>query len=210
MIWTLSILDMKNKKSNLPRVFFVGQHPAVFDKIKSPYKSETCFSQWSNTDFYINNGGNRGNLVWQESVFRIFSYDTLNSKTGSFRELHENQKNIDDEFDFIIINLACWINDRPFKPYSFISGLKFKKCKVICLGNGCVKNGYMNLNPNLSRSFFHPSIVGTLEWMSDNAEVFSVRGESTRRTLKEILNIDSVALGCPSAYVFPGSINNIP
>lgn len=200
---------MKNNKSNLPRIFFVGQYPKAFDKSKSPYKSETSFSEWSDLSFFSKNGGNRGNLVWQESVFRLLSYDDLNSKVGSFKELNENQKKIDDEFDFIVINLACWISDKLFKPHNFISNLKFKKSKVICLGNGSVKNGYIKSNPNLSKSFFHPSVVQSLEWMADNAEIFSVRGQSTRQTLKKILNIDSIALGCPSAYVFPDSINNI-
>ena len=199
-----------NKNDNLPRIFFVGQYPGVFNKIKSPYKSETYSSEWNDRSFFGENGGNRGNLVWQESVFRIFSYDTLNSRTGSFKELYENRKNIDDEFDFIILNMACWINDRLFQPHSFFnSTLKFKKCKVISLGNGCENNQYLNSNPNLSKSFFHPSVLETLKWISDNVEIFSVRGESTKQTLKEILNIDSVALGCPSAYAFPNSINNI-
>jgi len=210
MILTLNILDMKNNRdNNLPRIFFVGQYPKVFNKIESPYKSETSFSEWNDKSFYMENGGNRGNLVWQESVFRILSYDTLNSKTGTFKYLYENQKKIDDEFDFIIINLACWINNRPFILNNFIPKLKLKKSKIICLGNGCTKNGYKISNPNLSKDFFHPSVIESLHWMSDNADVFSVRGESTRQTLKEILNIDSVALGCPSAYAFPNSINNI-
>lgn len=211
MIWTLSILDMKNNKNdNLPRIFFVQQNPEAFNKIKSSRKSETSFPEWNDKSFFIENGGNRGNLVWQESPFRIFSYDTLNSRAGMFWELYENRKNIDDEFDFIILNQACWISGGQFQPYKFLnSTLRFKKCKVISLGNGCVKNGYLNSNPNLSKSFFHPSVLETLKWISDNVEIFSVRGESTKQTLKEILNIDSIALGCPSAYAFPNSINNI-
>jgi hypothetical protein len=207
MIWTLSILDMKN--NNYPRILFIGEYPDVFDKIKSPYKSETTFDQTFDPTFFVNNGGNRGNLVWQESVFRIFNYNHLKSRRVTFEYLYDNQKKIDDEFDFIVINLACWINNRPFRPNNFISKLKFKKSKVICLGNGCIKNGYINSNPNLSKDFFHPSVVESLRWMFDNAEVFSVRGESTMSTLKCLFNIDSVALGCPSAYAFPDSINNI-
>lgn len=208
MILTLSILGMKND-SNLPRIAFVGDFPRSFNKFKSLCKSETGFDKWGNSSFYISHGNNRGNLVWQESVFRIFSYNLSNSKCLTFDELHQNKEGIDDQFDFIIINLACWINNIFFRPSSFISNLKLKKCKAICLGNGCMKNNYIKSNPDLSKKDFHPSVMECLQWMSDNAEVFSVRGEETRKTLKDIFNIDSIALGCPSAYSFPDSINNI-
>lgn len=54
--------------SNLPRIAFVNQYPTGFNKIKSPYKSETDITQWDDTSIFNNAGGNRGNLVWMASV----------------------------------------------------------------------------------------------------------------------------------------------
>ena len=199
--------------TNLPRIAFVNQYSTGFDKIKSPYKSETDITQWNDASIFNKAGGNRGNLVWMESVYRIFKYDLNNSCTIGIGELVRNYKTIDENFDFVIINMACWItnvSDRlHLLPPNYFSELKFKKCKVICLGNGGVKNTYIKSNPNISKNDFCTAVIELLRWMSDNADVLSVRGEETKKTLKEVFNIDSIALGCPSLYSFPNSIDNI-
>jgi hypothetical protein len=195
--------------NNLPRIAFVGQYCQVFNKIKSPYKSQTEYCDWSNSNFFNAGGNNRGNLVWMESVYRIFKFDTYNSQTFDFTQIVEQQKYIDDNFDFVIINMACWIHGRDILHESEIVKLKLKKCKIVCLGNGCERSGYIKTNPNLDKQFFSKSVIEMLKWVSDNASIFSVRGEETQKTLKEIFNIDANPLGCPSAYSFPNSVNNI-
>lgn len=200
--------------SNLPRIAFISQYQQGFEsKLKSPYKSETHSTQWNDQSFFRKHGGNRGNLVWMESVYRIFKYDRHNSCAIPLDKLVKEYKTIDENFDFVIINMACWINDAPERlhhlPPNYFAKLKFKKCKVVCLGNGCVKNTYVKSNPNISKNHFHSRIIELLNWMADNADIFSVRGDETKKTIKEIFNIDSVALGCPSLYSFPNSIDGI-
>ena len=199
--------------SNLPRIAFVNQYPTVFNKIKSPYRSETDITQWNDTSILNRAGGNRGNLVWMESVYRIFKYDLNNSCAIGINRLVKDYKTIDENFDFVIINMACWITNVSeglhLLPPNYFSELKFKKCKVICLGNGGVRKTYIKSNPNLSKDNFCTAIIELLRWMADNADILSVRGEETKRTLKEVFNIDSIALGCPSLYSFPNSIDNI-
>jgi hypothetical protein len=200
--------------SNLPRIAFISQYqPGFGEKLKSPYKAETDFTQWNDAAFFDKHGGNRGNLVWMESVYKIFKYDRNNSRHISRGELVEDYKTIDENFDFVVINTACWITDDPSRddllPPNYFAKIKLKKCKLVCLGNGCEKNTYIKSNPNLSKNDFNPRTIELLHWMADNADIFSVRGYETKKTLKEIFNIDSIALGCPALYSFPNSIDAI-
>ena len=200
--------------SNLPRIAFLSQHqPGFEDKLKSPYKAETHSTQWNDSSFFRKHGGNRGNLVWMESIYRIFKYDRNNSRHISRAELVADYKTIDENFDFVIINMACWItnnsNAGDLLPPNYFAKIKLKKCKLVCLGNGCEKYTYTKWNPNLSKNDFDPRTAELLHWMADNADIFSVRGDETKKTLKEIFNIDSIALGCPALYSFPNSINAI-
>ena len=200
--------------SNLPRIAFLSQHqPGFEDKLKSPYKAETHSTQWNDSSFFRKHGGNRGNLVWMESIYRIFKYDRNNSRHISREELVADYKTIDENFDFVIINMACWITNNSsagdLLPPNYFAKIKLKKCKLVCLGNGCEKYTYTKWNPNLSKNDFDPRTAELLHWMADNADIFSVRGNETKKTLKEIFNIDSIALGCPALYSFPNSIDAI-
>ena len=200
--------------SNLPRIAFVSQYqPGFGDKLKNPYKAETDSTQWNDPSFFRKHGGNRGNLVWMESIYKIFKYDQNNSRRISREELVRNYKTIDENFDFVIINTACWITniarEVDVKVAKELAKIKLKKCKLVCLGNGCEKNTYTKSNPNLSKNDFDPRTIELLHWMADNADIFSVRGYETKKTLKEIFNIDSIALGCPALYSFPNSIDAI-
>ena len=192
----------------LPRIAF-----CVFDKksLETIHTPKSYTTGQESVDTFFARGGNRGNLAWIESVFRILKYDTKNSHIYEYGELLDNNKHIDDNFDYIIINMAAWIHGvHPLGgKVKNISKTKFKKCKVIALGNGCEHKYYIKNNSDLSKKDFDQSVVDLVNWFSDTAEIFSVRGEETRKTLKQIFNIDATALGCPSVYSFPDSIDDI-
>jgi hypothetical protein len=193
---------------NLPRIAF-----GVFDKtsLETLYTPKSYTSGCESIDTFFKRGGNRGNLAWVESVFRILKYDSNNSYIYEYGELLDNNKYIDDNFDYLIINLAAWIHGvHPLgNIVKNIYKTKFKKCKVIALGNGCEHKYYIKNNSDLSKKDFDQSVVDLVNWFSDTAEIFSVRGEETQKTLKQIFNIDATALGCPSVYSFPNSIDDI-
>lgn len=198
---------------NLPRIAFGVSRKEPLETIYTP-KSYTTGRE--SIDTFLTFGGNRGNLAWYESVFRIFKYDTKNSYVYEYNELLDKNKYIDDNFDYLIINLAAWIHPEPRAHAPSLGGqlqtifkTKFKKCKVIALGNGCENKYYIKNNPDLCKKDFEQPVVDLLNWFSDTAEVFSVRGEETQKTLKQIFNIDATALGCPSVYSFPNSIDDI-
>jgi hypothetical protein len=200
--------------SNLPRIAFISQYqPGFGEKLKSPYKAETHSTQWNDPSFFSEHGGNRGNLVWMESIYKIFKYDRNKSRHISREEFVEDYKSIDENFDFVVINMACWITNNPAEvdllPPNYFAKVKLKKCKLVCLGNGCEKHAYIKSNPNISKNDFSVRTIELLQWMVDNADIFSVRGDETKKTLKEIFNIDAISLGCPALYSFPNSINGI-
>ncbi len=151
-----------------------------------------------------NLSGNRGNLIHGEAPAKIFEKDHASSCFGhlpSLRKWNEAKyaARVTQQFDAIVLSFANII--RPgydgAPHYEALKGLH-KGTKVIALGAGIQGEFTVSDLPEGTRNL--------LSWLSENAEVFGVRGETTKAWLDENGFPNSMVLGCPSLFVYPRSI----
>lgn len=158
---------------------------------------------------------NVGNLVHLEAPAKLLRYNRrLPPSRPSDRTTPEALKAIDRQYDGIVLGYANMIRsydhldeaarDETLAPLVRESEwLEQTGCKIYAMGIGIQDQ----LEPRADA--VDPRLFKLLKVLNDRAEIFAVRGETTKAWLHAVGLTNAVALGCPSLFVYPRNVMSI-
>lgn len=154
-----------------------------------------------------NRTGNRGNLIHGEAPVRILRSNIHGSAVGNIAHLHKScgerfPEVMSRHFDLVVFSMANFIA-RTRDLSTFVESLKAMADSVPFIVLGAGLQGRSAL-PEMQQS-----VQETLAIFNEKAKIFGVRGHMTEKWLHKYGFPNAKAIGCPSLYLFPRSIEKL-
>lgn len=207
---------MSAPQTSLKRILFAGirDECRFVSSISSPMSSSVPQSVSTDFEDLKNNcihlaGYNTGNMFIGESIMRIFEFDRAKSVyvdfIGLFNAINDSEKFnnfIKNNFDAVIISVANFIRPKTDMGVFAQAVESIKDTDIFLFGAG-MEEPLKDINE------LTPGTIHFLREIEKKAKIFGVRGESTKKWLDSVGIKNSVALGCPSMYLYPFNILSI-